>query len=402
MKSRVVAFMLWVATTTLALCAIAANDSASAKTQQNPPNAEPPVVRAQTALASPVVFPPWRASLPAAHRVHAEKTTLRCVDCHSFATSSNTSQDWLGPSRDRCTECHGQRFANVPATSAPIPRLRFAHQRHAATGLGCEACHAHVNEREDAVGAERMPLMAACLRCHSSNRAAQRKASGDCRLCHVSRGGVIQTRSKEGLLVPSKSLGSIDHSGNWLYRHAEAAMNQGTVCSKCHKDTDCFACHNSALRPRSIHPSDWISLHGIQARQEGGSCVSCHRSQSECLTCHLRAGVSPSGPRALEAARGRFHPPPSVWTDRPRTGRHHAVQARLHLDECVSCHQERDCAACHATASVGGPGLGARYGRGMSPHPPDFGSQCRGIFGKNPRPCLVCHRADDPGLLRCL
>jgi len=407
MKTRNVAFAVWVTAMTLALFALAGNDrpgksgdSAGVRPRERPSNAEPLASKVGKARPSPLVVPAWQPSLPAAHLVHAEETKLGCIDCHSNAKSSNASRDWLGPSRDRCVECHEQRFANIQVKAAPNPRLRFSHQRHAAKGIVCETCHGNVNERQDA-GSERQPLMAVCLRCHSGTRAAQLKAGSDCRLCHVSQGGIIQTRFKEGLLLPSRSLGSIEHTGNWLYRHAEAAMNQGSLCLACHKESECFSCHNSSLRPRSIHPSDWLSLHGVSARQDGGGCVSCHRSQSECLTCHLRAGLSPSGPRGTEAARGRFHPPPSVWTDRPRTGRHHAVQARLHMDECVSCHQERDCAACHATAAVGGPGIGGPFGRGMSPHPPGFLAQCRGVMSRNPRPCLVCHRADDPALVGC-
>jgi len=406
-KTRALGLLVWATGMTLALLAMAGNDvagtlgdSVGERHPENPRNVARSGTQARLGSASPLVFPRRQFSLPAAHRVHAEKTKLGCLDCHSNAATSNASSDWLGPSNGRCVECHAQKFDGIKGESAPNPRLRFSHLRHANKGIRCEACHGQVNEADDARGSERLPLMAVCLRCHRSPN-VRAKASTDCRSCHFSRGGVLQTRFKEGLLVPSNSLGAIEHSGNWLYRHGDAAMNQGKLCSSCHEESECMSCHNSPLRPRAIHPSDWLTLHGIEARQSGSSCVSCHRSQSECLTCHLRAGLSPSGPQAREASRARFHPPPSVWTDRPRTGRHHAVQARLHLDECVSCHQERDCAACHATAGVGGPGVGSPWGSGISPHPRGFGAQCTGILAKNPRPCIACHRADDPMLVRC-
>ncbi len=244
-------------------------------------------------------------------------------------------------------------------------------------------------------------MMSRCMICHSGPEKSQLSAGNDCRLCHLSRGGVIQTRFREGRLLPSNNLGPIEHTEGFVTRHGDAAMNQGALCLTCHQESECVGCHNGQLRPRSIHPSDWLRLHGIAARQEGSACTSCHRDQSECLTCHLRVGLSPAGPRAAAASRGRFHPPPSIWTDRPRSGQHHAVQARLHMDECVSCHQERDCAACHATAGVGGPGVGTPFGQAISPHPPGFRLHCGGTISRNPRACFVCHRVDDFELSLC-
>lgn len=349
---------------------------------------------------SPLIYPPFKAQLPAAHRLHAEKAKLDCNTCHGRATTSASANDWLAPDAQQCVACHQNRFHELRVVVPPNPRLRFSHAKHAARNIDCVACHGRVEELEDARGSERLPKMSVCLRCHKNDRGAATTQGGNCRLCHLSAGGVIKTRFREGLLVPS-SFVSMRHDANWIWQHGDAAMIRGPVCQACHQESECVNCHDGRLRPRQIHPSDWLSLHGIEARQAGAACKSCHRSQSECLTCHLRAGLSPNGPGALRAERGRFHPPSSVWTDRPRTARHHAFQARLHMDECVSCHQERDCASCHASASVGGPGLGLPNGSGTSPHPPGFRFACGGLLARNPRPCLVCHRGDDPNLAPC-
>jgi hypothetical protein len=394
--------LAFIVTMTMALCAIAGSDVVGKTVDpvgQRPQKNRPIEAHASRARRTPsaLVYGRRTAQLPAAHRIHAQKTQLTCLSCHQNATASGRASDWLGPSKARCVECHAQRFDNAIVIEPPSSRVRISHARHAA--IDCATCHGPVSERDDASGAEQLPLMSSCLTCHKRAKAA--RAGTDCRVCHVGSGGVMQTRFGDGLLLPSNSLGSIEHGGNWVFRHGDAAMNQGPLCLSCHKEPECVACHNSKLRPRSIHPSDYLQLHGIEARQQASGCVSCHRSQSECLTCHLRVGISASGPRAAEAHRGRFHPLPSIWTDRPRTGQHHAVQARLHMDECASCHQERDCAICHATAGVGGPGAGNPFGNGISPHPPGFRAQCRGIVNRNPRPCLVCHRADDWELLPC-
>ena len=110
-----------------------------------------------------------------------------------------------------------------------------------------------------------------------------------------------------------------------------------------------------------------------------------------------------SGPFANLAERGRFHPAKSEWTDGPRTPRHHAWEAERNISACVSCHVERDCAICHASAAMGGRGSGfpAGPGQGTDPHPIGFRSRCASALRQNARPCLVCHTPDDPNLLDC-
>ena len=362
---------------------------------------KPPKKAASAQGPSPLLYPPYTSQLPAAHRAHAAEGKLTCDVCHTKAKTSQSSSDWLGPSPDQCASCHEHRFDEVRVSPPASPRMRFSHAKHAARKIDCAVCHGRVNDRDDARGNERLPMMSICLRCHDSDHGAVEQHGGNCRRCHVQSGGVIKTRFREGRLVPSSVFGSMRHDSGWLWQHGDAAMIRGPLCLACHQESECVNCHDGRLRPRMIHPSDWLGLHGIEARQQGGACNSCHRSQSECLTCHLRAGLSPGGPRAARAVQGRFHPPSSVWTDRPRTGRHHAIQARLHMDECVSCHQERDCAACHASAGVGGPGQGSPMGSAISPHPLGFRIMCGGLVSRNPRPCLVCHRLDDPNLLPC-
>jgi hypothetical protein len=83
-----------------------------------------------------------------------------------------------------------------------------------------------------------------------------------------------------------------------------------------------------------------------------------------------------------------------VWSDRPRGQGHHAWEAERNISACVSCHVERDCASCHATAAVGGGGV-------ANPHPPGFSSRCGRPLRTNARPCLVCHDPADPTLGMC-
>jgi hypothetical protein len=149
-----------------------------------------------------------------------------------------------------------------------------------------------------------------------------------------------------------------------------------------------------------------LSLHAVSARQDNPRCTSCHQQQAFCLTCHQRAGVTMSGPIGNLGSRGRFHPPKAVWTDGARSPSHHSWEAERNLNACVSCHQERDCALCHATRNVGGrgPNIGggpAGTGQGINPHPAGFLGRCRQALRQNARPCLVCHTPNDQDLLKC-
>jgi hypothetical protein len=181
------------------------------------------------------------------------------------------------------------------------------------------------------------------------------------------------------------------------------AGEDSAFCGNCHTEKDCADCHDGRVRPRKAHPNDFLSMHAVSARQDSPRCVSCHQTQNFCLPCHQRLGVSESGPIGNSVERGRFHPPPSVWTNAPRSARHHAWEAERNLNACISCHVERDCVACHATRDVGGAagGLPAGAGRGLNPHPLGFGSRCGRALRQNARPCLACHSPADALLGQC-
>jgi hypothetical protein len=63
----------------------------------------------------------------------------------------------------------------------------------------------------------------------------------------------------------------------------------------------------------------------------------------------------------------------------------HGVAARQALENCVSCHAERDCLQCHS----------ALGGRRFNPHGPGF--DAARMRRKNPEVCLACHGTAIPG-----
>ncbi len=390
-----------------------------------PQHALPPGAPAPDPGPSPVIFPPQQLPIRMTHDQHVRDLGLRCVDCHDHAPSSRQSSDNLLPAGTRCDRCHGTdhgELAEVDAdTEQPLarcatchlgyqpnagnlvarvhlspPNLRFDHAVHQQRNIGCGQCHGAVAAVTQATR-EQLPRMRGCLKCHGMPGPGRGDARGECTTCHVTRSGVLQTRFSAGVLVPPPWLGAADHGPRWLERHKEVAGADSTLCASCHTEKECADCHDGRVRPRAIHPNDWLSQHGVAAQMASQRCTSCHRQQSFCVTCHTRLGVTQTGPLDAQQGRGRFHPASEVWTRGPVSGNHHGWEARRNLEVCVSCHVERDCLACHATAARGGPGLG----QATNPHGPGFGGRCGAAFRRNPRACLVCHDPSDPHLARC-
>jgi hypothetical protein len=371
---------------------------------------------------SPVIFPAQAIPLHFDHRRHVEGEKLTCVFCHDRAATSRRAADRLLPDPARCDACHGTDHESLDAVRPgvgkasdcafchdghqaedgnrvarvvlPTPNLRFDHAAHTARGVACAECHAGVERAVLATRAD-LPTMRTCLRCHSTTRAPPTKPEGGCDVCHiVAEGDRIVTTFAEGKLTPPAWLFGAEHGPDFILRHKNVAGDNSEFCSNCHSERECTDCHDGRVRPRKVHPNDWMSLHPIAARQNDPACTSCHREQSFCVSCHERVGITMSGPFAVTGSQGRFHPPRAIWTDPPRTAQHHAWEAERNISACVSCHTERDCAICHATAARGGSG-------GLSPHPAGFAGSCRTALEKNARPCLFCHEPADPALAQC-
>ena len=392
----------------------------------------PPGARGSEAGPSSVIFPAQKIPLRFNHRLHVGRLGMTCLQCHRRASSSHRSSDRLLPSASVCDRCHGtvhRDFAAVRADETkligqcgychrgyrpedgnrvarvvlPPPHLRFDHAVHHARNIKCAQCHGMVQDLELAT-ADQLPRMRGCVRCHGMAPPARGDAHGECATCHLTaRGDLLKTQLDGRPLLPPRWLKGAAHDADWGERHREAAANDGAFCSNCHTTKSCTDCHDGRVRPRKIHSNDWLSLHPIAARQDNPRCSSCHHAQSFCVGCHQRTGVALSGPYGNFTDRGRFHPPKSVWTDPPRSAGHHAWEAQRNLSSCVSCHVERDCVRCHATAARGGPGAGSAgdFGQRTSPHPAGFRSRCRTALRKNTRPCLVCHDPSDPKLGAC-
>jgi hypothetical protein len=398
-----------------------------------PESARPPGALPGDGGPSTAVFPPQRLTIRFNHAAHAQGLKISCTTCHDRAKTSRSSADRLLPPGSRCDACHGSDHSNGAAVKSdpneliadcgfchlgyrpgdgnrverlllPTPNLKFNHALHVARGATCQSCHGTV-ERLELATRDALPRMRACVSCHRSSTSSSSPAapSGACSTCHLSEGLRLKTQFGNLQLLPPQWMKDSQHGPDWLARHKSVAGDDSRFCGNCHSEKSCADCHDGRVRPRLVHPNDFLSMHAVSARQNSPRCTSCHQQQSFCLSCHQRAGVAQSGPFGNFAERGRFHPPPAVWTEGARAPRHHAWEAARNLNACISCHTERDCVACHSTRSVGGPGNGltAGSGRGANPHSVGFRSRCGRALRQNARPCLVCHDPADPNLAEC-
>jgi hypothetical protein len=371
---------------------------------------------------SDVIFPIQQVTIRFNHAKHLAKDIgTTCKTCHPGAYKSMSVADSLVPSGEVCDACHqsdhddlskvgagddamgkcafchlGYKNGDgntVAQLSLPRANLLFNHKAHADRNIGCAQCHGAVEQLELATR-DQLPKMRGCFGCHQApDSASAGDAKSSCDTCHIrgDKGTFIKTMFASGTLTPPAWLHNAEHGPDFIERHKRVAADDSQFCANCHKEDFCTDCHDGRVRPRQIHPNDYLNMHAIEARMDTQRCESCHREQSFCLDCHMRVGVSESSPPDAKES-GRFHPPKSIWSDPPARPGHHAFEAERNLNQCVSCHTERDCIVCHGASGVGA---------GFDPHQGSFAGGCSNQFHRNPRPCFTCHEPSDPVLAQC-
>ena len=305
------------------------------------------------------------------HRAHVLKG-VACTTCHEGMERTNDAALHL-PDEAKCLDCHKQPHDPNPCFachSRPLAReqllearkhLIFDHGKHIPHAQGnCMRCHVGVGEGDDRL----RPQMATCFKCHDDKQDARQ-----CDACHKNL--------EEGTDLPQSHLA---HDGDWLRDHGTKAASSGDMCSTCHTERSCAACHGvtAPILPAtrrfadpftaSVHRAGFASRHSLEARSDPGSCQTCH-SPDRCTACHLDKGI------AAGAGRASPHPPGWVGIGDNLHGR----EARRDPASCASCHGgagEQLCVQCHKVGGVGG-----------SPHPPGWSSK----VPMTALPCRLCH-----------
>lgn len=336
---------------------------------------------ALAACVSVLGFRRTAPSHPFEHRAHVLKG-INCVTCHEGIQSSDSAQSPLHfPTDATCRSCHtkphDERSCGNCHGEGPVrggvalvrEHLRFNHKKHMAEVDGdCVHCHREVVE--EAPDAPPLPKMATCFGCHQHK---DQWTLRDCSGCHVD----LSTEEP-----PSSHL---VHDGDWIREHGVRAAAERDICSTCHSERSCAACHGVGTVPvlparlafddvrlSGLHRAGFKSRHALEARADPGLCTTCH-SESSCNTCHAAAGVG--------AGSTNKSPHPPNWVgSRMGGGGDHGQQARIDPTSCAGCHGgagEQLCVGCHR---VGGPG-GNPHGRGFSSNKQKM----------HDLPCRLCH-----------
>jgi hypothetical protein len=295
------------------------------------------------------------AFLPERHGELAEAGTVRCATCHT---------------RERCTSCHVDAesvpaIASIPAAppSLELPRYAahyFVPPSHHVAGFLDE--HGEIASLE------------ACSTCHTQN---------DCATCHTGElpqvaaalplAGAV--RAPGVLLEPRPP--STHRSASFIEEHGTLAGAEPSSCTSCHARTTCMECHEAAavqvqlpqdLAGPRFHPTNFMARHPAEAYGRRLECSSCHNTAAFCRDCHQQMGFESSG----RLGPG-FHDAEPNWLLR------HGQPARMALESCASCHEQRDCLQCHSQ-------LGSFQ---VSPHASSFDPER--ARRKNPAICLACH-----------
>lgn len=237
--------------------------------------------------------------------------------------------------------------------------IRFDHATHLRAGQGCERCHDRI-ARSDSVAERDVPGEANCARCHDIEGAKAGRSTfprGECRTCHPGFDWTVD-RAPAASRIPMANL---------IFSHVRHQGRAG-----------CAACHGDVAR---AGPGARAALPAM------ATCLGCHdgkQAPAACTTCHPRSHRARGAPLETEFPSGRLVPGPGdpFGLDHvPGFERAHALVAARQREQCMACHTEPSCDACHMGAT-----------RPRSIHPGDFLSTHMVPARQDDRRCDACHR----------
>ena len=269
--------------------------------------------------------------------------------------------------------------AATPAETRGLPRspavfperrvtLSFSHHGHRGQARRCLTCHAAAMT-SDSARDRLLPPEEDCARCHDIQAVREGRYAdppADCHVCHPGFDHAVH-RAPEASLFPASNL-TFSHRRH-LERLTGSGQDANAACAVCHGEVD-----EVELATRDDLP-------------KMASCLTCHdgrRAGADCATCHLPA--RPGRGSRLETAfrSGELRPGPGnpFGLDHgPRYDRTHSLAALGRREQCLACHSEQSCQACHD---------GTRKPPAI--HPGDFTSTHPVAARQNRPDCSACHR----------
>lgn len=303
------------------------------------------------------------------HQFHLENY-VDCSDCHTAVPESTNMDVSLLPTMDDCAECHEveeddncnkchYEDINEPFPDNPKSKINFNHKFHIdKQELQCTNCHEGLNKVDYAQDlATVFPTMDKCTSCHTS----EGPAPIECSNCHVSTANLIPDNHQVA---------------DFMREHKFEAKSDGEKCADCHTNNFCENCHAATVgitesntssdfyTPYSPykfkddakqqqltlrHDLNYVYDHGIDAKLHKDQCQSCHQAETFCSKCHNSEG---QGDFALGGVVPYSHTQPNFTTLGVGSGGgEHAQLAQKDIESCASCHDveggDASCVLCH-------------------------------------------------------
>lgn len=303
------------------------------------------------------------ADFLSAHEPATPADVARCSTCHV---------------QERCVSCHVDPVRDaiqlVPRAPAAwrLPEMPASYPVPAS----------HENPHFERLHGDPPPSPTDCSTCHTRE---------DCAACHLaplpasaealpSRAGgpsIREPQERQEVRAPGvgldEQLPGSHQSPFFLNAHATVAAAASASCASCHTESYCAACHDAPRGP-GYHPPNFVSRHAASVGSQPLECASCHNTQAFCRQCHVEMGFGAQG-----RLGGGYHDAEPLWLLR------HGQGARQGLEQCASCHTQKDCLQCHSQ-------FGAFK---VNPHGSDFDAAA--ARARNPWICSACHLGGAPG-----
>jgi len=156
----------------------------------------------------------------------------------------------------QCTQCHTDQRKITQSAGIIID-----HKVHEEDGVTCTTCHNRIAHNDGAIKLtlegnaphENFMEMDACFRCHDLE--GQRRAKGDCNLCHPAGFNLVpETHEAAGWLPKGHAEAAVESLTEYGVKKVEAEelVAEGVSeevavpvehCSTCHKKAFCDECH---------------------------------------------------------------------------------------------------------------------------------------------------------------
>lgn len=260
----------------------------------------------------------------------------------------------------------------LPRSPAVYPERRltldFSHHGHRGQARRCLTCHAAALA-SDSAGDRLVPPEADCARCHDIQAVREGRFTdppGNCHVCHPGFDHTVH-RAPEASLFPASNL--VFSHRRHLERLGASGRDPNAACAACHGDVDAVD-----LATRDDLPTM-------------ATCLTCHdgrQASAACSTCHLlaRGGLGARLETSFRSGELRPGPGNPFGLDHgPRYDQAHSLTALSRREQCLACHTESSCQACHD---------GTRKPQAI--HPGDFTSTHAVAARQNRPDCSACHR----------